>query len=543
MGLSMLNRFKVNRRIRLFGLALAMGLLQFLLLATPGFSTERVYANFGPLERSVLVADLFTYARTGELPKELQILRRLLSAEQLDQLRSGLSISADVDVVTVSQFLYTAQGEAILQWLGDLIQTAGRHNGARGLRGATILAAADPDGGLNLLNVLKHFPTQGVRVDLGRLLSVGKVAIEEVNQTKAVTTQIFEQTGTVGDSRDSASTDGLVRNLISPGPSASDFLTFDQTTLPTDLYLPEGENLPLVVLSHGLGGNRNTLAYLAKHLASHGFAVAVVEHPGSSDEQISELLSGQVGEAVEPEEMIRRPMDIRLLLDELEMLTQNEPILRNRLDFQRVGLLGHSMGAYTTLALAGATIDLDTLEESCPPQINQLNLSLLLQCLVLSLPQPLPMLQDDRVKAAIAINSLDSAVFGPTGMANIKIPTMLISGSADTVTPALAEQIRPFTWLSVPERYLLLMDGGTHFSTSYDLQASKDSITLPEEALGPNPQLAQDYVKVMGVAFLKTYLAEDETYRQYLNPSYTAGLSQPELPLVLTRDVTMDTGV
>lgn len=522
------------------GLALAMALLQFLLFATPSFSTERIYASFGPLERSVAVADLFTYARTGELPRELQILSRILSAEQLEQLRTGLSVSADIDVVTVSQFLYTAQGEAILQWLGELIQTEGRQNGALAFRGATILAAADPDGGLNVLNVLKHFPTQGARLDLGRLLGIGRVAIEEVNQTRAMTTKIFEQEKATSDTRDGANADLSGRNLASQGSNLSEFFTLEQTTLPTDLYLPEGENLPLVVLSHGLGGNRNTLAYLAKHLSSHGFAVAVVEHPGSSEEQIGELLSGQVGEAVEPEEMIRRPVDIQLLLDELEMLTQNEPAFRNRLDLQRVGLLGHSMGAYTSLALAGATIDLDTLGESCPPQFSQLNLSLLLQCLVLSLPQPLPILQDERVKAAIAINSIGSAVFGPTGMANIKVPTMIVSGSADTVTPALAEQLRPFSWLSVSERYLLLMEGGTHFSTSYNPQASTDSITLPEEALGPNPQLAQDYIKAMSVAFLKTYLAEDETYRQYLDSSYTAGLSQPELPMVLARNVTIE---
>ena len=525
----------LNRWVRFFGLVLAVVLLQILLLAAPSFGTERVYANFGPLERYVLVEDLYTYARTGELPSELQIFRRFLSPAQLEQLRAGLSVSADIDVVTVSQFLYTAQGEAILEWLGELIQTEGRQNGALAVRGALILATADSDGGLNALNVLKHFPTQGARVDLRRLLGIARMAIEEINQTKAVTAQIFDQA-----KADDAGADLVFRNLASQGPHASDIVTLEQTTLPTDLYLPAGENLPLAILSHGLGGDRTTLAYLARHLASHGFAVAVVEHPGSSAEQISELLSGQVGEAVEPEEMVRRPMDIRLLLDELETLTQTEPTLRNRLDFGHVGLLGQSMGAYTTLALAGATISPDTLEESCPPQINQLNLSLLLQCLVLSLPQPVPMLQDERVKAAIAINPLDSAVFGPAGMANIQIPTMIVSGSDDTVTPALAEQLRPFTWFNVPERYLLLMEGGTHFSAIYDPQASEDSIALPEEALGPNPQLAQDYIKAMSVAFLKTYLAEDETYRQYLDSSYIAGLSQPELPVVLAHDVTIE---
>ena len=537
----MATRIWANRRWRFLAMAVIAGFLQLVLLAKPGFSTERIYVSLGPFERSILVADLATYAHTGELSAELQPIARFLSPEQLEQFRTGLLVSADIDVVTVSQFLYTAQGEAVLAWLGEFIQTEGRLNAGLAVRGATILATADADGGLNILNFLKHFPTPGVRIDLGPVVRIGRTVISEVNQTKDVTAQIFEQADvTASDGRGSASTDWSVRNLISPGANRWERRSLEQTTLPTDLYLPEGQRSPLVVISHGLGGNRETLAYLAEHLASHGLAAAVVEHPGSSDEQISALLSGQIGEVVEPEEMIRRPLDIHVLLDELETLVQDDPTLGRRIDLQRVAVLGQSMGGYTSLAVAGATFDLDTLEKSCPPQIAQLNLSLLLQCLVPLVPQPLPPLPDERVKAAIAINPLDSAVFGPTGMANIEVPTMIVSGSADTVTPALAEQLRPFTWLEVPERYLLLIEGGTHFSAIYDPQASEDSIALPEEALGPNPQLAQDYVRATSVAFLKTYLAEDETYRQYLDPSYTAGLSQPDLPMVLARNVLIE---
>ena len=521
-------------RLRFLFIAAVTGLLQLLLLTTPVLGVERIYASFGPLERYIEVADLKTYVDTGELPDSLSFLSRFLAPEQLERLRSGLSTSADIDAVTVSRFLYTTQGEAILQWLGELIQTQGRQNGALGIRGSLILAAADPDGGLNALNVLKHFPTQGVRVDLQTLLGIARAATSQINQTQAVTTQIHEQASYLGDGV--AKADLSAHDLTSPGPNAWQLLTLTETSLPTDLYLPEEDTRPLVVVSHGLGGDRTTLAYLAEHLASHGFAVAVVEHSGSNNEQIGALLNGEVAEVVEPEEMVRRPLDIQTLLTELEAL--RDPALRGRLDLQHVGVLGHSMGGYTTLALAGATVDVDTLDQSCPPQIEQLNLSLLLQCLVPSLPQPLPELHDDRIKAAIAINPLDSVVFGPTGMGNIEVPIMIVSGSSDTVTPALPEQIRPFTWLESPERYLMLMDGGTHFSAIHNSQTS--GFTLPEEAIGPNPELAQNYVRSMGVAFLKTYLTEDTSYQQYLEPAYTASLSQTELPVVLTRNVTFE---
>ncbi|NER84050.1 MAG: alpha/beta hydrolase, partial [Leptolyngbya sp. SIO1D8] len=360
-------KFWKNRGLGRLAGALGAGLFQALLMASPGLSAERVYASFGPIERYISVDALETYARTGELRGELEVYSRYLTPQQLEQFREGLLLSADVDVVTVSQFLYTTQGEAILEWLGDVIQTAGRQNGALAIRGAVIQAAADPDGGLNALNVLKNFPTQGPRVDLQQLLTVAQVAIAEINHTYETADRIREQSAQAAAASEEAPVSPI--SLTRQGPHRWQVQVFEPAPIPTDLYLPTERNVPLVVISHGLGGNRSTLAYLAEHLASHGFAVAVVEHPGSSADQLSSLLGGRAREAVEPEDMINRPLAVQTLLNELEIATQRDPALRNRIDLQRVGVLGQSMGAYTTLALAGATVNLDRLENSCPPGI------------------------------------------------------------------------------------------------------------------------------------------------------------------------------
>lgn len=527
-----------RKRYLLVGAAGA-GLLQPF-LALPSLSAERVFANYGPLERDISVEVLETYARTGQLTEELEVYSRYLSPEQLEQLRTGLLIPADLDVVAVSQFLYTPQGEALLKALGGIIQTAGRLNGQKAIRAALILAAADPEEGLTVLNVLKHFPTEGIRLDLGRTAELARAVIAEIEATSRVTAQIRQQAmaEAAGDEEGDSSFSSQIA-LFSPGPYLWEKRVFDQAVLPTDLYVPDAPRATLIVISHGLGGNRTTLAYLASHLVSHGFAVAVVEHPGSNAEQLDALFAGQAREAVEQEELVGRPVAIQTLLDELETIAQADPALQNRINFQQVGMLGQSLGAYTTLALAGASVDLERLASRCPPAITQLNLSLLLQCLVPSLPLPLPPLQDSRVKAAIAINPLDSAVFGPQGLANIAVPTMIVAGSADTVTPALAEQVRPFTWLQTPERYLLLMEGGTHFSTIFDPQVTEETIPLPEAIIGPKPELAQRYVKVMSLAFFKTHLSGESTYRQYLDASYAQALSQATLPISLIREFTL----
>ena len=534
-------RVWTNRRVKYLAVLLAAMILQWLLIALPGFGAERVFVSFGAVEYSVAVANLETFARTGELPNELRTLDRFLTDEQLDQLRTGLTVSADVDVVTISQFLYSSQGEAALQLLGDVVQTAGRQNGALAIRAALILAAADGEGQFNALNILNHFPTEGARVDLQRLSTIARTVITALNETEAAVAQIQQQAELELANASTANVNAV--NLVEPGPERWQVQSLNQLTLPTDLYLPAGQNAPLIVISHGLGGNRATFAYLAQHLASYGFAVAVVEHPGSSAAQLEALLTGIADDVIESEEMIRRPLAIQTLLDELATMAQDDATIGDHINLQQVGVLGQSLGGYTSLALAGATVQNDALEPVCPVQTSRarpLNLSLLLQCAVLDLPQPLPPLADQRIQAAIAVNPLDSAVFGPVGMANIAVPTMLVSGSADTVTPALSEQIRPFTWLESAERYLLMMENGTHFSTIYEADPSAASIPVPLQLIGPAPEAAQRYLQAMSVAFFKTHLAAEDTYHPYLNQAAVQPLSQAELPLSLVQEFTLE---
>ena len=55
---------------------------------------------------------------------------------------------------------------------------------------------------------------------------------------------------------------------------------------------------------------------------------------------------------------INRPEDIRYILDHLADLETQSPELDGMLDLKKIGVAGHSFGAYTTLAVAGATVNL-----------------------------------------------------------------------------------------------------------------------------------------------------------------------------------------
>lgn len=505
-------------------------------------SAEKIVLNYGALEFTVSVDSLATYANTGQIEGELANYANFLTPEQLDRLKVGLSTSADFSHLAIAQFLYSYQGEKILERVSEVVKTTARQPGFYAIRAALILAAADGESGLTPLNVLQKFPTDTLRVDSGQGLEIIK-KLSQVVQRNAQAIAAVEQQA-INEGEEQAVVTPQVRNieLLLPGEYRyrRQRLQLNDSSrdraFPVDLYLPQIEQpqkLPLVVISHGLGSDLTTFAYFAQHLASQGFAVAVPEHPGSSSRQIEALLSGFAKDVTPPEELIDRPLDIKFLLDRLAEK------FGNQIDTNNVGMIGQSFGGYTTLALAGAKLNLASLNHDCPDLDDSWNLSWLIQCLGLQISEPVTAteLYDERITAAIAINPLVSTVFGASNLSQIKIPVMLISGSADPITPALPEQIIPFTWLQTPEKYLVLLKGGTHFST---LNESAGSIPVPEQAIGPDPKIAQNYVKQLGLAFFGQHIQQKLGYAKYLNAAYGTVISQEEFPLRLVESLNSD---
>ncbi len=521
----------------LFNLGICLGFTS--LIPSKAASAEEILLDYGPLQFSLSVEYLEIYAREGKIKGNLRDYARFLTPGQLADLRNALVTSAEVTPLAVAQFLYSTQGEKILEQVGQVVQTKARQPGFYAIRSALILSAADEEG-LTPLNILKKFPTYGIRINSDRGFQIIENLSNIIQKTaraiaKVETTALQEQESqTIVDL-------SRIPNFLKPGSLSfrKQILTLRdrqrRRIFPVELYLPEqqirGSRLPLVVISHGLGSDRNTFAYLANHLASHGFAVAVPEHPGSNSRQIDALLSGLASDVTPPRELIDRPLDIKYLLD---YLTAEYGEL---IDVDNVGIIGQSFGAYTALAVAGAELNFPQLKQDCPNIDDSLNVSLLLQCIGLNLPGESFNLYDERIVAAIAINPLASSIFGQEEISKIKIPVMIVSGSADPVTPALSEQIQPFTWLTTSEKYLALLRGGTHFSTLND---SSSSISLPEQAIGPDPSIAQDYVKQLGLVFFSTYIARQVEYKPYLSADYAASISRSLLPLNFVQSLVLD---
>ncbi|MBD2434473.1 alpha/beta hydrolase [Fischerella sp. FACHB-380] len=515
------------------------------IIPRPVLGAERLTLSYGLLERSVSVQSLEDYARTGKIDDELAAYFQYAPKERLEQIKQVLLTPIPLNVVQVSQFLYTPIGERLLENLATVIEGETQATGLYGIRAALILAAAEPEG-LTLLNVLRKFPSSEVSINLARALQLANLAQSFLNQTQQAIALIQkeanqEATTTLGESISNTI------NLLQPGFYQWQKQSINlndrsrSRTYPADIYLPQvSQPRPVIVISHGLGSDRTSFVYLAEYLASYGFVVAVPEHPGSNAQQLQALLSGRAANITSPREFIDRPLDVRYLLDELARRSQSEPAFQGRLNLEQVGVIGQSFGGYTALALAGAPINFSQIQQSCPPSRDTLNVSLLLQCLTaeLSLSEDYD-LSDPRIKAAIAINPINSIVLGKDSLSQIKIPVMIVSSSNDTAAPALPEQIQPFTWLTTANKYLALISGGTHFSTI--AESPNSVIPVPEQVIGPNPALAQRYVKFLSLPFFQSYVANQPSYLTYLNADYINRISQQPLPLSLVRSLNLNT--
>ncbi|MEM6425802.1 MAG: alpha/beta hydrolase [Cyanobacteria bacterium P01_D01_bin.128] len=520
------------------------GGLSVVLTALPSLAAERVVLAYGSLEISIPVDSLDAFARNGQVDDNLDAYLRRVSPEDREAFQEILLSPVALSPVMLSRFLYSSSGEVLLEYLGNLIQTDSRLNGFYALRSAVVLAA-DDDRGLSLLNVLQQFPTPTVRVDLLQVLRVAGAAAQLVKQTEQMIALIDQQSALEIEAAAVGSTQ--YDDLEQPGsfPWRSEIWNLhDQSrdrAITAEFYQPQvspSQSIPVVVISHGLGADRTSFIDLAQHLASHGFGVVLINNPGISSQQLQNLLRGRASEVVDPEEFIHVPKDVSFLLDELERRNQANSSQSARFNLEQVGMIGHSFGGYTALALAGAEFDFDQLQRACGfdtdgPDL--VNVSLLIQCTALQLDSAaFQSLHDERIKAVFAMNAIGSGLFGPRGLRQMQVPTLFVAGSDDPLAPALLEQIRPFAWLEGSDKYLMVIQGGTHIYGALDASTYED-LALPEGLEGPDPLLARQYFKASGLAFMQTYIANHDEYRPYLSASYIDTISRPPLELSLVR--------
>jgi predicted dienelactone hydrolase len=310
-------------------------------------------------------------------------------------------------------------------------------------------------------------------------------------------------------------------------------------TIPLDIYWSQDSHGPLVVISHGFGANRRFLAYLAQHLASHGLTVVTVEHPGSNGNALLNRPDPRSGSILLAQEFLDRPRDISFVLDQLAILNRYSYSLRHRLNTQQVTLVGHSLGGYTGLALAGAPLDLGWLEYRCrhgdPLALTPTDW---LQCSALDLPTRYANLQDQRITQLILLNPLTGLLFGPSGLSQVRVPTLLLASSQDTITPLPTQQLAAFAQLS-GEKYLLSAIGASHLSVGDPHSLNPHLRQFPLMPALPDATTAnlRCYLRGVSLSFILQQTEATSAYAKFLSSGYADRFSTDQIQLRWSRDL------
>ena len=528
-----------------FSSSLTLGIISAFFTAIPAFSAEIMTIYFPPFKLQVPVDSLETLAKTGKFTPEFAFYSELIDPEDREELQALLQKRFNVNPAIVQAFIEAPAGEEVLKRLGQILQTGENQNGSEALKIAFNQAVADPEG-LTIVNLLKKFPDD-IFINLASSVSLTKELFNRFVENRLILAELQRQAATLNSADKNVDFNSLP-NVINPGSFKweKQLLTFrnpnrDRSS-PADIYLPNvpgNELIPVIVISHGLGSDRNSFVYLAEHLTSHGFAVVVPEHIGSSAEKIQNIFAGFT-RPVDGTEFINRPLDIKYLLDELEKKFSSDSKWQGRLNLQQVGVVGQSFGGYTAFSLAGAPLNLEQLKKDCQSEDTKFifNLSLLLQCQTTNLPEVTYNLRDERVQAAIAVNPVSSGVFGfeGEGISKIEIPIMIVASTEDIFAPAVSEQIYPFIHLTTPEKYLIVSKPGTHFS--FIREEGEASVELPAELIGPNPTLAYPYLQALSLAFFQVYIDNQPTLLPYLSNSYLQSLQKEGFIFSLLKSLT-----
>jgi predicted dienelactone hydrolase len=520
-----------------------LSLVALLMRSPPVMAAEKVSFWYGALEFSIPLDSLETYAKTGEIDDSLATYDQYLGDQKLAKLRSNLTHPIDLDAVTVSRWLNTSLGENILKSLGQIIKPSVGQNGFYALRSALISAADSPDK-LTLLNILRQFPAETIQVDAKSVLKLASTFEQLKQDTNQAIASISQQAASSGTSKPE------INFTQQPDLTQSGTFTFQKQTLSlvnqksdrtlnVDFYRPvvqQNVSVPLIVISPGFGADKSNFSYLGEHLASYGFAVAILNHPGSDRQNLQNFLAGTTRELVEAEELINRPQDITYLLDELQRQEQSNPSSLGTLNLEQVGVIGHSLGAYAGLTLAGAKPNIKGLQQHCPGDrttisFDWFNPSQQLQCLASQLSSHENyQLSDNRIKAIFAINPIGSSIFGEAELNKLQIPVAFVAGSNDIIAPPLLEQIEPFSWLGSHDKYLLLINQGSHTYDSSNTFSRLVSSTSDESF---NPHLAREYFQAMSLAFMKTHLVNSPQYQSFLSNDYAEYISHKSMQLDL----------
>jgi len=245
------------------------------------------------------------------------------------------------------------------------------------------------------------------------------------------------------------------------------------------IYYPDGTGpFPVIIFSHGALASKDDYSGLGRYWASHGY---VSIHPSHSDSVADSNFRGTLLDAIlDAHAWENRPRDISFIIDSLTKLQEVVPGLRGKLDRTRIGVGGHSFGAFTAGAIGGATVLLPDRDKA-------------------------QSFYDKRVKAVVMLSPQGEGEMGLTARSwdNFRTPMLLMIGSKDFGPRRQAPAWRtvPFHQAPAGDKYEVELAGGTHMVFA-----------------GPTTIKTHPFqcTRLQTTAFWDAYLKGDPAAKQYL---------------------------
>ncbi len=319
-----------------------------------------------------------------------------------------------------------------------------------------------------------------------------------------------------------------------PGPHAvvTESLVLHDSTRDRDLPLAvvhpgEPGLYPLIVFSHGAGGSGDRVLDLPRFWSGHGYVCLVPTHADSI-----RLQRERAAAEGRPAPTIResyakvwparegwrdawsdRPADVTFLLDALDTLTLQLPALAGRIDANRIGVGGHSMGAWTSQLIGGTR----------PRHPDRPGLT---------------SFADPRAGAILLLSGQGRGQMGLTedSWASFTLPLLNVTGSLDRGALGQGPEWRRDTFLLSPpgDKFMMFIHGADHGSF-----VGPPTVRAPR--LGLRRRSAADAegdaiftaVQAATLAFWDAFLKDDAGALQWLRDSGPARCPGPRVDFEL----------
>lgn len=265
------------------------------------------------------------------------------------------------------------------------------------------------------------------------------------------------------------------------------------------------KKLPLLIVSHGTGGNRFSLTWLIEKMVKKGYMVISLGHYGNTT--FNKI----------PREFVKwweRAIDVRFVLDKiLEDKEWNKLI-----DQEKIGGIGHSLGGYTNIALAGGQVDRkyhegdkENKKRELPPEFPKTEEVIDFQndsLIVTSYEKYKDKVKDNRIKAFFVMAPAIGFGFHSNEQTKaIEAPILIVAGKGDANTPIKYNALNYHELIPTSELHLFGEKVGHYVFLNEGTEKGKKvlpQITIDNE--GVDRKQIHEQVSQMALAFFEKHL-------------------------------------